>query len=130
MDKIDILIDALNAGAPEVAWVRDALETDTPESWGAVELIGGETFEADGHMIDTSYKVNVWMCDTDRSTEIMAEVESVLTDFQNETWSKWSLPERSYLVDIDKAAWKWQVLIPGPLQLPDEESEEEEEADG
>ncbi len=129
MDKIDALIDALNENVPEVAWVRDALETDTPESWGAVELTGGDTFDADGHAIDTFYQVSVWMCATDRSTDFLEDVNSVLIAFQDEYWAKWSLPQRSYLYDIEKAAWRWNVHIPGPLALPDEDEDDTEEAD-
>ena len=124
-DKIDVLIDALNDAVPTIPYARDAMDLDTPEDWGAVELNGGDGFDADGITIDMDYRANIWTVTEDRGTEVMYLVQDVLTDFQ-ERWFgfKWQFPERIWLNEINRVAWKWTVRIPGPL---DTETEDEAE---
>lgn len=126
-DKIDVLIDALNAAVPTIPYARDAMDLDTPEDWGAVELNGGDGFDADGITIDMEYRANVWTVTEDRGTEVMFLVQDVLQAFQ-ERWFgfRWQFPERIWLNEINRVAWKWTVRIPGPL---DTETDTEDEAE-
>lgn len=130
MDRIDQIIDALNEAVPEVPFGRDAMETDTPEDWGAVELTGGEEFVADGKVIDTVYQVNIWMCVSSREAELCPRVSAVLQEIAGEIWGRWSFAERAYLYDVDKAMWHWKMEIPGPLEMEDGTGEGEAEGDG
>lgn len=116
-DKIDALIDALNAALPEIPFGRDAMELDTPENWGAVEMTGGRPFTADGRVIDMVYVCSVWAVTQDRSTETMDRVQDVLEEFAEEYGCKWQFPQRNWLQDIDRVGWQWTVQIPGPMEI-------------
>ena len=120
MDRIDQIIDALNQAIPEVPFGRDAMEDDTPEDWGAVELAGADHVIADGHIIDTDWRVNVWMCVSERETGLEADVGEVLAGLADEWYSRWECSERSYLYDIDKVMWHWVITVPDPLEIPED----------
>ena len=130
MDKIDRIIDALSQAIPDVSFGRDAMETDTPEDWGAVELAGGDGFVADGTVIDTIWKVHIWMCISDRGTEIIQDVKEVLQEFAEEWFARWNFPERAYLYDVDKVMWHWTIQIPEDMEEPDEDDTGDENGDG
>ena len=127
MDRIDQIIDALNQAIPAVPFGRDAMEDDTPEDWGAVELAGADHVIADGRVIDTDWRVNVWMCVSERETGLEADVGEVLAELADEWYSRWECSERSYLYDIDKVMWHWVITVPDPLEIPGTEPDGEPE---
>ena len=121
MDRIDQIIDALNAVLPDSPVGRDAMEDDTPEDWGAVELSGAEHIRADGHVIDSDWTADIWICAADRGSEMAAAVAEVLAELADEWCSVWSVKDRGYLYDIDKVLWHWVITVPEPLEIPDPE---------
>lgn len=127
MDRIDQIIDALNQAIPAVPFGRDAMEDDTPEDWGAVELAGADHVIADGRVIDTDWRVNVWMCVSERETGLEADVGEVLAELADEWYSRWKCSERAYLYDIDKVMWHWTITVPDPLEIPGTEPDGEPE---
>lgn len=129
MDRIDQIIDALNQAIPAVPFGRDAMEDDTPEDWGAVELAGADHVIADGRVIDTDWRVNVWMCVSERETGLEADVGEVLAGLADEWYSRWECSDRAYLYDIDKVMWHWVITVPDPLEIPGTEPEPEPEPD-
>ena len=78
MDRIDKIIDTLSEAIPEILFGRDAMETDTPEDWGAVELAGGDPVLADGKVIDMVFRVSIWICVGSREAELCRKVSEVL----------------------------------------------------
>ena len=124
-DLIDDLIDALNDSGAGVIFERDALDTDRPEDWGAVELTGQDESEyADGHLVDQVLTADVWVCLTGRGSQVKRAVQRALTAFCETHDGGWALKARSYLYDLDKVMWRWQVFLFGPL------GEDEEDEDG
>ena len=76
-DLIDTLIDALNDGVEDVTFERDVLDTNRPEDWAAVELTGDDGDEwADGHLIDQSLMIDVWVCVSDRGSGVKTKCTS------------------------------------------------------
>lgn len=118
MDKIDILIDMLNAAIPQVPFDRDAVNVDRPDEWGAVELRGASGAQwADGHMIDQKFRIDILLCVEDLGAEWVSDVQDVLNAFDDQVdYLGYSLPERAYLQEIDRAAWRWQCAMFGPLE--------------
>lgn len=134
-DLIDQLIDDLNDGTEGCGLIfeRDALDTDRPEDWGAVELTGEDGSEyADGHLVDQVLTADVWVCLSGRGTKVKRAVQKTLTEFCDAHDGGWSLKSRAYLYDLDKVMWHWQVFLFGPLgdDEPDTEPEPEDEEDG
>ena len=123
MDRIDQIIDALNAALPDIPVGRDAMEDDTPEDWGAVELSGADHFLADGRVIDTDWRADVWICAADRGTDLAATVSETLAGLADEWYSSWYFQDRNYLYDIDKVLWHWVIMVPDPLEIPGDETE-------
>lgn len=134
-DLVDLLIDDLNDGVPGVTFERDALETNRPEDWGAVELTGQDEAEwADGHLIDQGLTIDVWVCVSDRSTSVKRRVQPVLDAFCGKWHIGWKLVSRNYIYDLDKVIWRWAISVEGPLireeeELPFTDPEEEPEED-
>lgn len=128
-DRIDEIIDRLNTSVPGISFDRDALVADTPEDYGSVELTGADGFAADGHIIDQIYRASVWICITDRGTRAMEQVQSALEEMAWEWLLGWSFPQRSYLYDINKVVWRWEIRIPGPLTDGETETEPDEDPD-
>ena len=121
-DLIEQLIDQLNDGVPDVTFDRDALVTDRPDDWGAVELTGEDDSEwADGGMIDQVLAADVWVCTGSKGSRIKRKVQAVLRAFGAEQDAGWKLISRSYIYDLDKVVWRWRVTMWAPL---------EEESDG
>ena len=129
MDRIDQIIDALNQAIPEVPFGRDAMEDDTSEDWGAVELAGADHVIADGRVIDTDWRVNVWMCVSERETGLEADVGEVLAGLADEWYSRWECSERAYLYDIDKVMWHWTIIVPDPLEIPEPDPDPDPDPD-
>ncbi len=126
-DLIDALIDALNDGVPDVTFDRDVLDTNRPEDWAAVELTGqDESLWADGHLIDQSLTIDIWVCVSDRGSGVKREVQDVLKDFCAEWHIGWKLVSRNYLYDLDKVMWRWNVSIEGPLTYPEQDDPAED----
>ena len=122
-DLIDDLIDALNAGVSGITFERDVLETNRPEDWGAVEMVGQDGGEwADGHMIDQTVTADIWICLSDRGSTVREEVQKVLRVFADEHPSSWRLVSRNYLYDLGKVMWRWTINIEEPL-MPIEEDD-------
>ena len=44
-DLMDELIDEMNAGVDGITFERDVLETNRPDDWGAIELVGQDDGE-------------------------------------------------------------------------------------
>ena len=122
-DLIDDLIDALNAGVSGITFERDVLETNRPEDWGAVEMVGQDGGEwADGRMIDQTVTADIWVCLSDRGSTVREEVQKVLRVFADEHPSSWRLVSRNYLYDLGKVMWRWTINIEEPLMVPEEGS--------
>ena len=138
-DLIDLLILALNQGVDEVTFDRDALETNRPEDWGAVELTGeGSADWADGTMVEQEMTADVWVCLSDRGSAVKRRVQKALREFSAKHQAGWRLVSRAYLYDLDKVLWRWQVSLFGPLAEeedplpfadPEEDPEESPEGD-
>lgn len=127
-DLIDTLIDALNDGVEDVTFERDVLDTNRPEDWAAVELTGDDGDEwADGHLIDQSLMIDVWVCVSDRGSGVKRQVQTVLNGFCDEMHIGWKLVSRNWLYDLNKVMWRWQVSIDGPLAKPQAEDHPEDE---
>ncbi len=125
-DLIDDLIDALNAGVSGITFERDVLETNRPEDWGAVEMVGQDGGEwADGRMIDQTVTADIWICLSDRGSTVREEVQKVLRVFADEHPSSWRLVSRNYLYDLGKVMWRWTINIEEPLMMPGEDAEDD-----
>jgi hypothetical protein len=125
-DLIDDLIDALNAGVSGITFERDVLETNRPEDWGAVEMVGQDGGEwADGRMIDQTVTADIWICLSDRGSTVREEVQKVLRVFADEHPSSWRLVSRNYLYDLGKVMWRWTINIEEPLMAPGEDAEDD-----
>ena len=121
-DLIDELIDELNNGVSGVTFDRDALETDRPDNWGAVELTGEDGSDwADGRPIEQALTADIWVCVSERSSRVKRQVQRVLYNFGQTHEIGWQLKSRNWLYDLDKALWRWIVTIWAPLDP--EESE-------
>jgi hypothetical protein len=130
-DLIDDLIDALNAGVSGITFERDVLETNRPEDWGAVEMVGQDGGEwADGRMIDQTVTADIWICLSDRGSTVREEVQKVLRVFADEHPSSWRLVSRNYLYDLGKVMWRWTINIEEPLMVPEEGSAAEDPDSG
>ena len=130
-DLIDKLIDWLNDGVDQITFDRDVLEVNRPEDWGAVELVGQEDGEwADGRMIDQTLTAEIWVCLSDRGSQIREDVQQVLRSFGDLYDISWKLVRRNYLYDLDKVIWQWTVVIEEPLdEWPEDEEDEDPEED-
>lgn len=130
-DLIDKLIDWLNDGVDQITFDRDVLEVNRPEDWGAVELVGQEDGEwADGRMIDQTLTAEIWVCLSDRGSQIREDVQQVLRSFGDLYDISWKLVRRNYLYDLDKVIWQWTVVIEEPLdEWPGDEEDEDPEED-
>ena len=129
-DLIDLLIDDLNDGVNGVNFDRDVLETNRPDDWGALELSGEDNAEwADGVLIDQTLTADLWVCLSDRGSRIKRQVQAVLKAFCKAHQAGWKLISRTYLYDLDKVMWRWQISIDGPLGEDPEEEDPEEEAE-
>jgi len=128
-DLIEQLIDALNDGVPEVTFERDALETDRPEDWGAVELTGEDESDwADGVMTDQALSVDVWVCLSGRGSAVKRKVQRALQRFCAEQDAGWRLVSRNYIYDLDKVVWRWHVSLWAPLAGDGETEDTETDA--
>ena len=106
-DAIDDLIAALNDAVGDVVtFERDVLDVERPEDWGAVELVDVVNEYADGKIIDQMYIVDIWASVSDRSSQWLREIESVLASFGDKL--RYSLTERAYLHDLKKVMWRWR----------------------
>ena len=115
-DLIEQLIDQLNDGVPDVTFDRDALVTDRPDDWGAVELTGEDDSEwADGGMIDQVLAADIWVCTSSKGSRIKRKVQAVLRAFGLEHDAGWKLISRNYIYDLDKVVWRWRVTMWAPL---------------
>ena len=124
-DLIDGLIDELNAGVDGITFERDVLETNRPEDWGAVELVGQADGEwADGRMIDQTLTVDIWVCLADRGSGIREAVQRVLRSFGTLHEMTWRLVSRNYMYDLDRVVWRWTVTMEEPIGEAPEDTEE------
>lgn len=125
MDKIDILIEQLNdALGGRIEFDRDAVDVDRPEEWGAVELRrDAETQWADGRPIDTQYLANIYLAIDDRESGLLSLVNGALEAVDEMFPIIWSMADRVWLPEIERAVWIWNVRIWGPIGW-------EEETDG
>lgn len=118
MDKLDRLIDLLNARIPEIPFGKDAMDEDCPDDWGAVELRRQQGAQwADGHMIDATYQAEVLLCVNDRESSYLDAVQAALEEYDQEEPIVWQLPERVYLYDLNRILWRWNVTLFGPLEV-------------
>lgn len=122
-DLIDELIDEMNAGVDGITFERDVLETNRPDDWGAIELVGQDDGEwADGRMIDQTLTVDIWVCLSDRGSGVREAVQKVLRSFGNLYAIHWRLVSRNYLYDLDKVIWRWTVNIEQPIaEIPEDD---------
>ena len=129
-DAIGRLIATLEAAAPEIRWDRDALDMGATESTGAVELTGQADGDwADGRPIDAVWTADIWISTPGSGTELLPVITEALMRYDDtDTPITWSLPERHYLYDVRKVAWRWQVHFWGILEA--QEPDEETESDG
>lgn len=119
-ELIDSLIDRLNDGVAGVTFDRDALETDRPDDWGAVELIGEEDSDwGDGTMVDQALAIDIWVCVSHRGSRLKRQVQAVLKAFAADTGAGWRLMSRNYIYDLDKVVWRWRVSVFAPLDSGD-----------
>ena len=115
-DLIDTLIDELNDGVDGVTFDRDALDTNRPDDWAAVELIGQDGSEwADGQLIDQVLTVDIWVSVSERGSRIRDEVQAVLQAFGQDHEIGWKLTARNYLYNLNKVVWRWTVTLWGPI---------------
>ena len=128
-DAIDDLIAALNEAVGDVlTFERDVLDVERPEDWGAVELVDVVNEYADGKIIDQMYIVDIWASVSDRSSQWLREIESVLASFGDQL--RYSLTERAYLHDLKKVMWRWRgelwtlAAAPAP-ETPAEDPDED-----
>lgn len=122
-DLIDTLIDQLNDGVESVTFDRDALETNRPDDWGAVELTGeGDSDWGDGNQVDQTLDIDIWVCISGKGSQIKRKVQKVLKAFCAEHDGGWKLVSRNYIYDLDKVVWRWTVNVWAPL-ADDEEDE-------
>lgn len=128
MDRIDQLIDCLNAGlAGGAVFDRDAVDVDRPDNWGAVELRAeSETQWADDSPIDTISTCDVYLCVDDRESHWGADVVLALEAFDELAPCYWQQTGREYVPELDRILWKWQVRILVPLEIPDGEIQDGE----
>ena len=133
-DAIDDLIAALNDAVGDlVTFERDVLDVERPEDWGAVELVDTVNEYADGRIIDQMYIVDIWASVSDRSSQWLREIESVLASFGDKL--RYSLTERAYLHDLKKVMWRWRgelwslaaEPVPEDDELPFTDPEEDPE---
>lgn len=122
MDKIDRIIDLLNAETGgEVSFDRDAIDVDRPEAWGALELRSqAETQWADGRPIDDTWLADLYLCVEDRESHWIALVNRALAAADEEMPLSWSMAERTYVAQLEKLLWRWQIRIWGPMEIPEE----------
>ena len=129
-DLIDQLIDDLNDGVDYVTFDRDVLDTDRPDDWAAVELTGQDDSEwGDGHLIEQVLTVDIWVCVSDRGSQVKRDVQKVLKAFGRTYDTGWRLASRAYLYDLNKVLWRWTVTIYAPLAEDPEDDEESDEDD-
>jgi hypothetical protein len=115
-DLIDDLIDALNAGVTDVTFSRDALETNRPEAWGAVELTGDDNCDwADGGMTDQEVGADLWVCTPDRGSRPKRQVQKVLREFSAAHDMGWRFRTRNWLYDLEKVMYRWTLYLWCPL---------------
>ena len=127
-DLIDQLIDDLNDGVNGVTFDRDVLDTDRPDDWAAVELVGQDGSEwADGKLIDQVLTVDIWVCVSERGSRIRGEVQAVLQAFGQDHEIGWRFVSRNWLYNLNKVMWRWGVTIWGPIELPEPPEEENPE---
>ena len=120
MDRVDQLIDILNREITQVSFDRDAIDVDRPEEWGAVELRRSAGQWADGHLVDESYRADVFLCVNDRESDWAEKMNSAFRCFDDEVEDLgWTLSDRTYLPELDRLLWKWAVVIYGPLAVPE-----------
>ena len=133
-DAIDDLIAALNDAVGDVlTFERDVLDVERPEDWGAVELVDTVNEYAAGRIIDQMYIVDIWASVSDRSSQWLREIESVLASFGDKL--RYSLTERAYLHDLKKVMWRWRgelwslaaEPVPEDDELPFTDPEEDPE---
>lgn len=128
MDKIDKLIQLLHeeTGLP---FDRDAMNVDRMEEWGAVELRSESAgMWADGHLIDEKWMIEIYCVVDSRESWYIGQVNDALERFAEEVDDiGWRMPERGFLPEIDRVAWKWQAAIFGEMEIPEETETEEPE---
>ena len=125
-DLIDLLIDRLNDGVSGVIFDRDVIDTDRPDSWGAVELVDCDEEWADGKCIDQVNTCDLWVCVSDRGSGIKREVQAVLDAFGAQYELGWRFVSRNWHYNLEKVVWRWSVTLWGPLELDDGDPEETE----
>ena len=118
MDLIDTLIDTLN-DRTGITFDRDVLDTNRPEDWGAVELVGSEDEWADDTMIDQTLNLDIWVCISDKGSGTFLEVQEALLGFAQEYEFTWKFQQRSYLYDLDKVLFRWTARMWGPIESTD-----------
>ncbi len=108
-DAIDALIAALNSAMGNtLTFERDVLDVERPEDWGAVEMTDVINEEADGRIIDQCWEIDLWACVSDRSSEWLQRIETVLAGFGGRM--HYHLHERAYLHDLKKVLWRWKLI--------------------
>lgn len=115
MDRIDELLEKLEAALPEVTWDRDAVSEDAGVNTGAVELSGARSFHADDRTLEQILRIDVWLCVKDSGADYLDTVQTVLAGMADkyDGGFAWSFTGRGYSPNIDNVVWQWRCESDG-----------------
>ena len=121
MKALDTLVNKLNE-IGGVEFVRDAWVNKAPDNYGVVEL-SGEVSQlwADGHLTDSIWRVVVTLYvagDDDTYPNLVQAKLEALEDAGHLDFTQ--SVTRSYLRDINKVEWVWNVSMYGSLLWEEE----------
>jgi hypothetical protein len=121
VDAVDQLVERLNT-IGSIEFVRDAWENKAPDEYGVVELSGEvRQMWADGHLVDSVYRVIVSLYVKGDSDEWPALIQETLEDLEDEGRAEIShTNSRDFDYQTGKVRWTWSVGLYGPLTWEEE----------
>lgn len=121
---VDELITQLNTVGVDFA--EDAWREQAPDEYGVVSQRNINSLQwADGHIVNESHNLDVYLYVNPGSSGWWRTVTEKLEEIGDDLLLSYTMPERSYLYDIDKVMWHWTVIRYGPDEWTEETPEAE-----
>lgn len=118
IDAVDLLVEKINENRYGIEFVRDAWLNKAPENYGVAELNGEpEQLWADGHLIDSVWRVVLTLYVKGADDSYPAEIQGILETLEMDgILDTTHTISRSFDMDTGKVRWTWQISLYGPLE--------------